>query len=165
MLPRGNKRFVLFIVYSLCLVLLCCPRKSLTKKNCSFIVTVQGYPCMTHPCRVAEVVVVGLYCTVNPKGSMEICRKSEIGGGGVEYGQKWQYIIVYSAPLLSREREGRITGNPWVFGVLRHVLSARGRPKQRIKPLWFCWPRSGRASLLFCFCLPHRSFVCLSAAP
>ena len=45
------------------------------------------------------------------------------------------------------------------------VLSARGRPKQRIKPLWFCWPRSGRASLLFCFCLPHRSFVCLSAAP
>ena len=36
-------------------------------------------------------------------------------------GQKWQYIIGISTPLLSRG--GRITGNPWVFSVLRHAAS------------------------------------------
>ena len=29
-------------------------------------------------------------------------------GGGVEYGQKWQYIIEYLMPLLSREGVGEL---------------------------------------------------------
>ena len=35
-------------------------------------------------------------------------------------------IIEYLMPLLSREGEGRITGNPWVFGVLRQDVTVTG---------------------------------------